>query len=228
MAAVLGIAVLVLAACAGSRERQLPADRSAPVLYIALGDSTVEGIGASRPELNYVSRLHDRLRAVYPAAQVRNLGVGGATSADVLAGQLARAVGLGPQLVTLSIGPNDITRAVPPSAYERNLDAILARLTRETEAVVVVNLLPDLGVTPRFRGQPQQALVTRRTEELNDIIRRKGREYRAALVDLHGPSRDEVPRRPELVAADGYHPSDVGYARWAELMWRGVEPRVVR
>jgi lysophospholipase L1-like esterase len=165
---------------------------------------------------------------VYPAAQVRNLGVGGATSADVLAGQLARAVTLGPQLVTLSIGPNDITQAVPPATYERNLDGILARLTRETEAVVVVNLLPDLGVTPRFRGQPQQALVTRRTEELNDIIRRKGRAYRAALVDLHGPSRDEVPRRPELVAADGYHPSDAGYARWAELMWRGVESRAVR
>jgi lysophospholipase L1-like esterase len=224
LAGVLG----VVGACAGSGERALPADRGAPVLYVALGDSTVEGVGASRPELNYVSRLHERLRAVYPAAQVRNLGVGGATSADVLAGQLARAVALGPQLVTLSVGPNDITQAVPASAYERNLDAILARLARETRAVVVVNLLPDLGVTPRFRGQPQQAVVARLSEELNDIIRRKGRAHGAALVDLHGPSREEVPRRPELMAADGYHPSDAGYARWAELMWRGVEPRIVR
>ena len=46
------------------------------------------------------------------------------------------------------------------------------------------------------------------------------------FVDLYGPSRDEVPRRPELIAADRYHPSDAGYARWAELMWAGVEARL--
>ena len=221
------VVVGVVAGC-GGRDRALPADRGAPVLYVALGDSTVEGVGASRPELNYVSRLHDRLRTVYPGARVRNLGVGGATSADVLRAQVAPAIALGPQLVTLSVGPNDITQNVPLSVYERHLDAILGRLTRETEAVVVLNLLPDLGVTPRFRDGPRRAIVARLTEELNDVIRRKGREYRAALVDLYGPSREEVPRRPELMADDGYHPSDAGYARWAELMWQGIAPRAVR
>jgi len=46
------------------------------------------------------------------------------------------------------------------------------------------------------------------------------------VVDLYGPSRREVPERPELVAADGYHPSDLGYARWAELMWDAVVTRI--
>src|SRR2546428_9158014 len=72
--------------------RLLPADRSTAVTYVALGDSTVEGVGASRPELNYVSRIHARLRAVYPSARLTNLGVGGATSGDVLARQLDRAI----------------------------------------------------------------------------------------------------------------------------------------
>src|SRR2546425_9587532 len=40
--------------------RALPADRSAAVLYVALGDSTVEGVGATRPDRTYVSRLHER------------------------------------------------------------------------------------------------------------------------------------------------------------------------
>ena len=32
----------------------------------------------------------------------------------------------------------------------------------------------------------------------------------------------------ELLSTDGYHPSDAGYARWAELMWRGIEKRMNR
>jgi lysophospholipase L1-like esterase len=32
--------------------------------------------------------------------------------------------------------------------------------------------------------------------------------------------------QPELIGADGYHPSDEGYARWAELMWAAIEGRI--
>ena len=46
------------------------------------------------------------------------------------------------------------------------------------------------------------------------------------VVDLFAASRDEVPRHPELVAGDGYHPSDAGYARWAELMWQRIATRI--
>jgi lysophospholipase L1-like esterase len=46
------------------------------------------------------------------------------------------------------------------------------------------------------------------------------------VVDLYAASRREVPGRPELLARDGYHPSDLGYARWAELMWDAVRPRI--
>ena len=34
------------------------------------------------------------------------------------------------------------------------MTTILESLGRKTTAVVVVNLLPDLAVTPRFRGGP--------------------------------------------------------------------------
>lgn len=223
--AILGAAVL--AGCLGARpeaSRGLPADRSRSVVYVALGDSTVQGVGASSPDQNYVSRIHARLRAVYPAARLVNLGVGGAISADVVARQLPRAVALKPQLVTLSVGPNDITRGVDLPEYKRNVDAILTALARETHALVVVNLLPDLAVTRRFRGTPQQDAVERRTVQFNDVLRGRALAHGVKLVDLHTASREEVPGHPELLAADGYHPSDAGYARWAELMWRGIEP----
>src|SRR3989442_8155876 len=84
----------LLAGCAGARQgppRALPADRREPVVYVALGDSTGQGVGASSPERSYVSRLYERLRAAYPADAVAKVGVAGATSADVVAAQLQRA-----------------------------------------------------------------------------------------------------------------------------------------
>src|SRR2546428_13256126 len=120
------VAVVLLAACSLERHSQargLLGDCRAPVHYVALGDSTVEGVGASGPDLNYVSRLHARLRAKYPNARVTNLGVGGATSADVIAAQLKRAITLRPDVVTLSIGPTDITRDMPVARYEPNLES---------------------------------------------------------------------------------------------------------
>jgi lysophospholipase L1-like esterase len=226
--AVLAAAILATA-CAGGhgeRTRTLPRDQRAPVLYVALGDSTVEGIGASSPKANYVARLHARLRAVYPEAGVVNLGVGGATSADVITGQLERALLLRPHLVTLSIGPNDITGRVPVQDYERNVDRIFRRLTEDTRAVVVANLLPDLAVTPRFRGREAAPAVGGLTVRFNEALARAARPYGVEVVDLYQPSRAEIPRRPELVGPDGYHPSDLGYARWAELLWTGVARRI--
>ena len=222
------LALLVLACTTPRPEttRALPLDRGAAVLYVALGDSTVEGVGATSPERNYVSRLHERLRAVYPGARVANLGVGGATSADVLLRQLDRAIEQRPQLVTLSIGPNDITTRVPVETYEKNLEAIFGRLRHETAAVVVVNLIPDLAVTPRFSRSRAREAVGRQTVLFNEALERQGRAHGAEVVDLYAASRREVPLRPELIGGDGYHPSDAGYARWAELVWSGIQSRV--
>jgi lysophospholipase L1-like esterase len=215
-----------LAPIDGASVRALPADRTVAVRYVALGDSTVEGVGATRRRHNYVSRVHERLRAVYPKARFTNLGVGGATSADVRARQLDRAIELRPHLVTLSIGPNDITTRVPLATYEQNLETILGRLQRETAAVAVVNLIPDLAVTPRFSGSPRREAVGRQTIAFNEALERRSRVHGAELVNLYAASRREVPLRPALISADGYHPSDEGYARWAELVWAGVQARI--
>jgi len=220
---------LLLVACRTHPDtvRTLPPDRGAAVVYVALGDSTVEGVGASSRTLNYVSLLHERLRAVSPGARVANLGVGGATSADVLLRQLDRAIEQRPNLITLSIGPNDITRAVPVARYEENLDVIFSRLRSETAAQIVVNLIPDLAVTPRFAHGPHAEAVGGQTVLFNEALARKAGERGVELVDLYLPSREEVPRQAALVWRDGYHPSDAGYARWAELMWEGIEPHLV-
>ena len=108
--------------------------------------------------------------------------------------------------------------AIPVDEYKKNIDWILRTLTDETSALVVVNLLPNLAATAQFAGSDKRGIVGRLTVRFNDVLERKVRHYGVEFVDLYERSRDEIPRRPELVASDGYHPSDLGYARWAQLM----------
>ncbi len=208
-----------------SARRMLPADRNQVLRYVALGDSAVYGVGASSPDRNYVSLLAARLRSVYPQTQVANLGVPGATSADVAGQQLRQAVAAKPNLITLSVGPNDITQGKDAQAYERNLNTILQTLTEETDAVIVINLIPDLAVVPRFSGAMKDQ-VGRLTVRFNAAIERATRTRDVVVVDLYRPSQQEIPRHPEQVSADNYHPSDAGYARWAELIWHDLEARI--
>ena len=205
--------------------RTLPRDRDVPVGYVALGDSTVEGIGATSPDKNYVGRIFSRLKEKYPAASVQNLGVAGATSADVARAQLPKAVALRPRLVTLSVGPNDVTQGRSIEEYERHVDTILGTLARETDAVVVVNTLPDLAVSPIFKSE-EKPIVGTLARAFNDVLVQKARQYGAEVVELYAPSQEEVPANTSLFSADNYHPSDAGYARWADFMWRGIEVRL--
>jgi lysophospholipase L1-like esterase len=205
--------------------RELAHDPARAVVYVALGDSTVAGVGATTPDKNYVSRFYARLRTVYPNAHVENLGTPGATAADVVARQLPIAVQRRPDIVTLSIGPNDITDGREVAEYARDLETVMGTLIRETTAVVLVNLIPDLALTPRFKGGDHEAAIARRTVQFNDALGRMARTHRAQVVDLYAVSQREIPRHPELIATDGYHPSDQGYARWAQVMWQSIQAR---
>jgi len=142
--ALVALAVLSAGCARGGHDsaRLLPADRSARVTYVALGDSTVEGIGASSSEQTYVSRVYARLRSVYPAARLANLGLGGATSAHVLLRQLDRAIELGPDLVTLSI---TVVNHGEASAESATIDVTDGRPNGTTVAIGQTHLLGPLA-----------------------------------------------------------------------------------
>lgn len=205
-------------------EAQIVPQRDGPFVYVALGDSSVEGVGASSPERTYPSLLHGWLRDLYPEASLANLGIGGATSADVLRDQAPAAIALEPHLITLSVGPNDLTRGVPVELFEANVAAIFEALTRDTAATVVVNLLPEIALAPVI-PEAQKPLVAALTIQFNQALERAARQYNVEVVDLYSRSQAEgLP--PELLSADRYHPSDAGYAVWAEVIWTGIAARL--
>ncbi|HET9849532.1 MAG TPA: SGNH/GDSL hydrolase family protein [Candidatus Dormibacteraeota bacterium] len=200
--------------------RSLPSDRSTPLSYVALGDSTVYGLGASSPARHYVARLFQRVREEYPAARLLNRGVCMATAADVLAQQVPEAVLERPHLVTLSVGPNDLRRGVGPQDFARRVEVILERLHRETEATVVVNQLPDMAFCPRF-SPAERSLVSALTRHYNHALQHVADGFGMELVDIGIADRPEHERR-RFFSDDGYHPSDEGYAAWADAVWAAV------
>ena len=78
----------------------LPRGDAGGIVYVALGDSTAQGIGASRPERGSVGLVAQRLRvATGRPVQVINLSVSGARVRDVVGDQLPKLAGLAPDIV---------------------------------------------------------------------------------------------------------------------------------
>ncbi|GAC1607038.1 MAG: hypothetical protein NVS4B10_21880 [Myxococcales bacterium] len=190
-----------------------------PFLYVALGDSTGVGLGA-REGGGYVDRLAVRLARSVSGLLLENLCRSGATTGDVLAGQVPRLRRLSPALITLAAGINDVVRGQPDEAFAHNLEEIAVLLARCGAPVVLANI-PDLALSPVAVGVPR-ALYENRIEVFNEHAYATARRHGFTFVDLFEMSRASLPGHPELFCPDGFHPSAEGYEQWAELLWPAV------
>ncbi|GAO05300.1 SGNH/GDSL hydrolase family protein [Anaeromyxobacter sp. PSR-1] len=193
----------------------------APLVYVALGDSTAAGQGGG-PGGGYPPRLARRLEGAGLAVKLVNLGVPGATVADLRRDQLPRALDASPGLVTVGIGINDLVQGRPLRDFARDLE-VVADFLRHTRAVVVISSLPDLGDSPSANGAP--AALTRRLDQYNAAIERVAERHGFLVADAFGETRRTVKRlgAGAVFAADGFHPSAAGYDAWTDALWRPVE-----
>jgi lysophospholipase L1-like esterase len=192
----------------------------APVIYVALGDSTGVGVGAR--EGGYVARLFERIKKERPASTLTNLCVSGATTSDVLGEQVGPGVASAPTLLTLGVGINDAGRSVPVEQFARNYEAIIKRIRGGTNAAVVVTNLPDISfapVVPAFMRDEAR----RRIQLYNQRIDRIAATYGLHVVDAYSATHEVIPQHPEFFSGDGFHPSDIGYEYWAKMMWPTVK-----
>lgn len=198
------------------RERDSLSTMTGPITYLALGDSTGAGVGAR--EGGYVTRLFRRLETRRPGSTLTNLCVSGATTEDVLAGQLERGIAQQPTLVTLGIGINDIGHGLTLEQFSKNYDEILGKIRSETAAAVVVTNIPDISSAPRIpyemRDQYQQLII-----EFNRRLEEIASSHGVTVFDVYAITHEQLPSHPEFFSADGFHPSDAGYEMWAEQMW---------
>lgn len=187
-----------------------------PIIYLALGDSTGSGVGAT--EGGYVARLFKRIVTHRPGSKLINLCVSGATTSDVLRDQLDSGVRADPQLVTLGIGINDIGHGLSLEQFSKNYEEILARLKNNTRATIVITNIPDISSAPRIpvgmRSEYHQLIV-----EFNRRLAETAAAHGVIVFDVYTVTHEHLPSHPEYFSDDGFHPSDKGYELWAERMW---------
>lgn len=196
-------------------------------IYVALGDSTVEGHGASHRDRAYPSIIYNTLKLRYPKAEYYNFGQGGARVEEVAEKQLHEAVVLNPNLITLSIGANDIASQTKISDFETRLEYILSKLTSNTKAHIVINSIPDLSATTTL-SRFAKIYGNYRIGLFNKIIETLSEKYNIQFVDLYLQSRIFARNYPEVLSHDGLHPSDTGYALWANTIITQIQPHLFK
>jgi lysophospholipase L1-like esterase len=181
--------------------------------YVAIGDSTVEGLDDPHPQGGYrgwANRLAERIAATQGSVLYANLAIRGRTTRQVRDEQLARALAMRPDLAIVVSGTNDLLR--------RQFDAMqlladieaMQRAFIEHGATVITFTLPDLSAI-----MPIARMLRTRLFAMNDAIRTSCAATGAILCDF---AAYPVASDPRLWSDDRLHANSAGHARMAEAL----------
>ena len=175
-------------------------------LWVVLGDSTAQGLGAPSPALGYVGQVLAglRRRTALPW-RVLNLSVSGSVIRDVLDKQLAGLPGEA-DLVTCGIGVNDIMYTPPGRLF--------ADMRSLVEAVPSGTVLLDLPVPAGvwgLLGRASVPYVTRINRVLHSAALLRGLPVARVSAEFTAPWGGKF-------ASDCFHPSQAGYRDWTRAV----------
>lgn len=197
----------------GLIELPLPANA---LVYVALGDSAAQSIGASEPRKGYVGLLAERLtQKTKRPVHIVNLSVTGARVQDVIDKQLPelQKLALAPDtVISLAVGSNDI-RSFNADNFKTSMSELLAGIPKNT----IVADVPYFGGGRGNTGEKNALIASR-------IISDLAQQNDLSFVELHEATK--VHNSWRNYAADFFHPSDRAYQIWADAFWDVMERSV--
>lgn len=203
------------------RVYQFGADANDSLVYVAIGDSLTSGVGVDSYEQSYPYRLGQMLAEGKTNVTLHTFAVPGARTVNALGAALDAAIQIRPDIVTVLLGTNDVHGNIPKKTFEANYDAMLARLTTETDATVYVVAIPYIGA-PDLIAQPYRLYFDVRTRAFNDVLKQLAATYGATYVHLYRETTRAERGTADYYAADLFHPSNVGYALWADILYESI------
>ena len=178
--------------------------------YVALGDSTTEGLEDPHADgttyRGWADRLAEQLATLQPDLLYANLAIRGRKLGQIRSEQLAPALAMEPDLTSIVGGVNDVLRPrADLDALAADMDAMVAELTGAGSAVLLMTY-PDFGdimaiarrVSPRLRAY---------NSELREIAARHG----ARLMDLEAGGVTDA----RMFHPDRLHANAAGHERIA-------------
>ncbi len=178
--------------------------------YVAIGDSTVEGLDDPDGRGGYrgwANRLAERLARDQGSVLYANLAIRGRTTKQIRDEQLAPAVAMKPDLAAVVSGTNDLLRrSFDASAIQTDIEA-MQRALRDIGATVITFTLPDLGDI-----MPIARMLRERLRAVNNAIRAASASTGTIVCDFDA---FPVASDPRLWSGDRLHANAEGHARIA-------------
>lgn len=193
-------------------QTQNKANPNGDYTVVALGDSTVQGIGATSPYKGFVGQAVRRYEKQHnKTISLYNYSKTGAKVSDVLNDQFPMAQHVDTaDLVIIAVGPNDATNGTPLDDYIASYQEVLDKLPKEK--TVIANI-PPLG----RRGMSNETI-----EEWNVRLETLTAINQITMAPVYQVIK---PRsyNPLIYSGDFYHPSNIGYGLWADAFYPHIE-----
>ena len=165
--------------------------------------------------------------------EIINLGIGGATSEEVLKDQLPKAIEFTPDLVILMSGTNDLLYSKKLTSVERwkaATEKMLQELTSR-KIQVILPTIPPCNEEYLFLRHKKECYsnpdVNGQICLVNDLLKELASIYHCHVVDLHklvvsyGPVGEEKSLLRNMKNSnlhDGVHLTKIGYDKFADLI----------
>jgi lysophospholipase L1-like esterase len=198
----------------------------APVRIAAFGSSSTQGVGARIPTAAYPSQLQIVLTTALGAREpvvVLNRGIGG-EDADDMARRLPRVIAEHPDLIIWQTGSNDPLRNVP---LDRFVQETMTGV-QEIRAAHIDLMLMEPQLCHALDGKPTSVLY-------RDAVRAIGAGMDVLVIRRYDMMRrwltSGVLTAKQMLAPDGLHMADGGYAKLADaiaadIVHRAAPPRI--
>ncbi|WP_194973980.1 SGNH/GDSL hydrolase family protein [Aquiflexum lacus] len=188
---------------------ELGFDKDAKNILI-IGESTAAGVGASTKENTFASQVYHQSQQTY---NIHNLGKNG-LKAKKLKRLLTHAKQEIPQkfeFAIILIGANDCFKFTPPGRFRYQLkDFIeLLQIEKSVQRIIIPSIapvqhFPSIPGPMRFFLGLHRSILTRELKSLGKKI---------PALDFNN---FKIEMTSDLLASDGIHPSDTGYAMLAK------------
>lgn len=180
--------------------------------YLAAGDSTVLGRGASTVEKTYPYQIAEYLAQDHKVVY-KNIGVSGARLHDLKEKQLPEIIAFQPDIITISIGGNDVDRLASKDYVLTNLNFIISELTTKTQAKIYIANMPNF-TGAQLLPHPYVWLIEKRSKPINQAISQL-KNKRVTIANVHDFFSDHLDIE-STYSADYFHPNDFGYQLWTK------------
>ena len=193
--------------------RSRAALQAGSLTILAVGSSSIEGVGASQPELGYVPLVEAGLRQAFPDARITviNRGIGGETTADTVNRLQTEIDAARPHLVIWQLGTNDMLRDLTLARVVSDFDRGRDILDAAGVDVVLIDpqRLPEDTDNDGFRGR--NSLLAGVSGTIAYLGTREG----YAVDPRFSPMSGWAGLEGGGVGPDDLHLNDAGYACWA-------------